>query len=108
MKRPGTPNKGTQIEALFLNHPIICHICNGRIYWSDEKDWDHRVEHKESQDNTAANLTPVHRDCHRIKSAKKNSERRHIDRLEKEKNGFPKRKRLKQKIQSRPFPKVKA
>lgn len=99
MKRPGTPSLSMQLECLFKRFPIVCHICSERIDWDVDRDWDHVVEHQESGVHTAEALAPVHRSpCHRVKSGKKLSERRHIDRLEKEKNGLPKRKR-----QSRPM-----
>ena len=107
MKRPGTPAMGLQIRALYVNHIIICHICGGRVFNDDKKHWDHKIEFEESQNNTPENLWPVHADCHLKKSSKKNRERRHIDRLEKIKNGKPKRARdkFKKKIISRGFPK---
>ena len=106
-RRPGTPAMGKQIEALFRNQIIRCYICGDRIYFSDKKHWDHRVEWQESQCDLPDNCWPVHVACHLRKSGKKNSERRHIDRLAKVLDGKPKRARdkFKQKIPSRPFPK---
>lgn len=105
-KRPGTPTLSKQIECLFKRFPILCHICNERITWDEKKDWDHVVEYADHHDDSAENYAPAHpKPCHKIKSAKSEAKRHHIERLENVKNGKPKRKRdeYKRKIPSRPF-----
>jgi hypothetical protein len=105
--RPGTPSLSKRIECLFKRFPILCHICGERIFWDQERHWDHLVEYADCHDDSAENYAPVHPEpCHKIKSAKAETQRSRIDRLENEKLGLPKRKRPKRKMQSRGFPKV--
>ncbi len=109
-KRPSTPNLGKRLECLFRRFPILCNICGERIDWDADKAWDHVLEFADCHDDSAENYAPVHSDpCHRIKSGKSEATRHHVDRLERQRNGQPKRKRdlHKKEIKSRGFDKSK-
>lgn len=97
MKRPGTPSIGTRINAMLHRFKILCAICGRQILPEVPVAWDHVLEWSDNKDrpwaNTYVNLAPVHLECHKIKSAKAEAERHHIDRLERERNGEPKRAR---------------
>lgn len=106
--RPGTPSLSVQLECLFKRFPILCRECGERLLWDDERAWDHVIEFADMHDNSAENYAPVHPlPCHRVKSAKAEAQRHHIDRLENVKNGKPKRARdkYKKKIRSAGFDK---
>lgn len=111
MTRPGTPSITSRINAMFFRFEIICHICNGEILAESKVDWDHVLKYADNKSepwvDTYQNLSPVHRDCHRRKSAREQSVSAHIDRLERTRLGKPKRARdkFKKKIKSRGFSK---
>lgn len=107
-KHPPTPSLSAQIECLFRKFPILCGVCGERIEWDVDRAWDHHpVEWADGGEHCPSNLRPIHpQPCHRIKSAKAETQRSRIERLEKELAGEPKRKRRKKKIQSRGFPEV--
>lgn len=107
-KRPGTPSIGVRINALLHRFEIICHICGERILAEVDIAWDHVHEWKDSKQfewvNHYTNYAPVHLGCHKRKSAEAEALRHHIDRLERERNGEPKRARDKYK---KPIPQRK-
>ncbi len=101
-----------RLRSVFHHFGIDCYLCGDRIILDGVKDlppFDHMVEVADDGEHTPANLKPVHRSCHVHKSAKAETQRSRIDRLEKEKLGLPKRKRPKRawtkgrKLQSRPM-----
>ena len=83
--------------AIWYRYGIDCVLCDCEIIFGTPHDWDHIVELADGGSHDAFNVIPVHVKCHARKSGKKESERHHIDRLEKEKNGLPKRARPKKK-----------
>ncbi len=98
-----------RIRSLFHHFGIDCYLCGERIVLEGVKHlppFDHVVEVADDGEHTPVNLKPVHQSCHVHKSAKAETQRSRIDRLEKEKHGLPKRARKKRKIRSAPFPKV--
>lgn len=96
--RPSTPPLGMQIECLFRHFPILCAECGERINWDDDFDWDHWLEWADVRRHSAEDIRPIHRrPCHKIKSKRSEVQRHRIDRLEREKNGEPKRARDKYK-----------
>lgn len=93
--------------AIWYRFGIPCYICKGLITFQEDFEFDHIVELADDGEHSFANIAPAHIRCHDLKSAKSETQRSRIDRLENEKNGLPKRARdrFKKKIPSRPFPK---
>lgn len=84
--RPSTPSKGMQVAILFSRYAILCCECGERIVKPKDAEWDHRVEHADGGEHTVENIGPVHDKasggCHKRKSATKETQRHHIERLE--------------------------
>lgn len=77
-RRPSTPSLGMQLECLFRRFPILCGECGYRIEWTEDRDWDHMIEHTDGGAHSAENLRPIHArsiGCHVRKTARKAAER---------------------------------
>lgn len=85
-------------RALFLRYGIDCWLCGEEMVLDLPMEWHHVIEIADGGQHDHTNVVPIHIRCHDLVSAKAESQRSRIDRLEKEKNGLPKRKR-----QSRPM-----
>lgn len=87
---PSTPSKTMQIAILFYRYAIVCLECGERIEKPSDAEWDHRTEFADGGEHTIENIGPVHDKasggCHQRKSAKSESVRSRIDRLEKKAN----------------------
>lgn len=72
-----------KIDALLVRGFFTCRICGKQIKPGDELDFDHIHELADGGKHEADNLRPLHRVCHRKKSAKSVTHRFHIKRLAK-------------------------
>lgn len=60
---------------VFERHGRCCAICGGGIRAGDGTDFDHETPLADGGEHRESNLRPVHRKCHRLKTAREAHER---------------------------------
>lgn len=87
-------------QRIYEREQAECYLCGGEIQPGQGFDLDHKKALKDGGENREMNLFPVHRKCHRIKTAQEAMERAPIERKKQKNSGAM---RSKQKIKSRGF-----
>lgn len=83
---PSTPSLKMQIAILFSRFIITCRECKCRIVSPKDAEWDHGVEWADGGEHSIDNLAPIHNrksgGCHVRKSARSETQRSRMDRIE--------------------------
>ena len=88
---------------------LFCPECGMIIHPYDDVDFDHRHADIFGGEHSYKNIRPLHRDCHKLKTARDIKANAKIKRLTGQTKGRPKKKWASgRKIPPRPFPKRKS